>query len=85
MVLVRQILAHADFLEQAIVQLQTGIERCLPTCADALALLQTIPGVRAVAAAAILAEVGPDMSRFPERGPRCFVGRLVPDEQAACW
>jgi transposase len=58
-VLINQILAHADFLEQAIAQVQTEIERCLPAYEDALALLQTIPGVRGVAAAAILAEIGP--------------------------
>jgi hypothetical protein len=33
------ILAHADVLEQAIAQVQIEIERCLPTYADALALL----------------------------------------------
>jgi transposase len=77
-VLINQILAHADFLEQAIAQVQTEIERCLPAYEDALALLQTIPGVRGVAAAAILAEIGPDMSRFPSAGHLASWAGLCP-------
>jgi len=77
-VLINQILAHADFLEQAIAQVQTEIERCQPAYEDALALLQTIPGVRGVAAAAILAEIGPDMSRFPSAGHLASWAGLCP-------
>ena len=65
LVLISQLLAHIDFLEQAIAQVQVEIERCMPSFEEALELLQTIPGIRAVAAAAILAEIGADMSRFP--------------------
>ena len=83
-VLISQILAHADFLEQAIVQVQAEIERCLPAYEDASALLQTIPGVRAVAAAAILAEVCPDMSRFPSAGHLASWAGLCPNNHAEC-
>jgi len=65
LILLRQILDHMEFLEGAIERLQGEIEALLPAYEEALALLQTIPGVRAVAAAAILAEIGTDMSRFP--------------------
>jgi len=58
LVLVGQLLAHIDFLEQAIAQVQAEIEQCLPPFEEALVLLETIPGLRAVAAAAILAEIG---------------------------
>jgi transposase len=77
-VLIGQILAHADFLERAIAQVQAEIERRLPAYQDALALLQTIPGVRAVAAAAILAEIGPDVSRFPSAGHLASWAGLCP-------
>jgi transposase len=68
LVLIGQILGHIEFLEQAIAQVQAEIERCLPPFEEALELLQTIPGIKAVAASAILAEIGPDMSRFPSAG-----------------
>jgi transposase len=65
LVLISQILAHVDFLEQAIAELQVEIDRCLLPFEKALELLQTIPGIKQIAAAAILAEIGSDMSRFP--------------------
>lgn len=65
MLLVRELLAHVNFLEGAIARLQEEIERRLPAFGAEVGLLRTIPGVGAVAAAAILAEVGPDMTRFP--------------------
>ena len=68
LVLISQILAHIDFLEEAIAQVQAEIEQCLPPFDEALELLQTIPGIKEVAAAAILAEIGTDMSRFPTAG-----------------
>jgi transposase len=65
LVLLAQLLAHIDFLEDGIARLQEEIEACQTSCAAAVELLQTIPGVGAVTAAAIVAEVGTDMSRFP--------------------
>jgi transposase len=64
-VLLAQLLAHIDFLEAAIAELQAEIERRLAPFDEAVDLLQTIPGVGAVAAAAIVAEIGDDMGRFP--------------------
>jgi transposase len=64
-VLIEQILAHIDFLDQAIAHLHEEIERHVPPFEEAMTLLQTLPGIKEVAAAAIVAEVGPDMSRFP--------------------
>jgi transposase len=65
LLLLTQILAHIDFLDQAIAHLHDEIERHMPPFAEEAALLQTLPGVGAVAAAAIVAEIGTDMSRFP--------------------
>jgi transposase len=64
-VLLRQILAHMDFLEAALAQLEGEIEQRLRPSEEAIQLLQTIPGVKAVAAATLVAELGADMSQFP--------------------
>jgi transposase len=64
-ILLAQLLAHIDYLEAAIAEMQTGIARALAPYDAAIELLQTIPGVGPVAAAAIVAEVGADMGRFP--------------------
>jgi transposase len=61
----RHLLAHIDFLEQAIAELEAELARCLAPFEQAVALAQTLPGVAETAAAAIIAEVGIDMSRFP--------------------
>ena len=63
--LLRQMLAQVDFLDQAIGQVQARIERQLAPFEEALALLQTIPGISATSAAAIVAEIGVDMTCFP--------------------
>lgn len=57
------LLTHSAFLEEAVAQLTEEIERRLVPFADAAALLTTIPGIEAVAAAAIVAEIGVDMGR----------------------
>jgi transposase len=81
LVLIEQILQHIDYLEQAIAQMQTEIERCLPRFEEAVDLLQTIPGIRAVAAAAIVAEIGVDMSRFPTAGNLASWAGLCPSNK----
>lgn len=63
--LIERILAHIDFLEEAVSQGQDEIEQHLTAEATALELLQTIPGVGATTAATIIAEIGTAMSRFP--------------------
>jgi transposase len=65
LLLLEQILAHIAFLDQAIARLHEEIERHVLPFEEAMTLLQTLPGIKEVAAAAIVAEVGPDMSRFP--------------------
>ncbi|HUY99854.1 MAG TPA: IS110 family transposase [Thermomicrobiaceae bacterium] len=64
-VVLRQILAHIDFLDGAIAQLHDEITAALAEWQEAIDLLQTIPGIGPVAAAAIVAEIGVDMHRFP--------------------
>lgn len=81
LVLIEHILAHIDFLGQAIAEVQAAIERCLPAYERALVLLQTIPGVKPIAAVAILAEIGTDMSRFPTAGHLASWAALCPSNK----
>ena len=62
--LLAQVLAHIDCLDGAIGQLHDAIDQRLAPFAESVALLQTIPGVSAKAAAVIVAEIGADMGRF---------------------
>lgn len=62
--LVGEILAKLDYLEEAIGRLSQEIERVIAPFADQVALLDTIPGVDRRMAEALIAEVGVDMSRF---------------------
>ena len=64
-ILLAQALAHLDFLDGQIAQLSAVIADHLVPFPDAVALVQTVPGVSGTAAAAILAEIGTDMRRFP--------------------
>lgn len=65
LILLERILAHIAFLEESMAVLQQEIDRCLTPFAQAMALLMTIPGIHAQAAATLIAEIGTDMSRFP--------------------
>ena len=64
-VLLERLLAHIDFLNESLLQLQEEIERCLAPWEEAVALLDTIPGVGRTAAATIVAEIGAEMRQFP--------------------
>ena len=63
-ILLQQLLAHIDFLEQSVADLEAEIDRCLVPFGQAVALAQTLPGIAETAAPAIIAELGTDMSRF---------------------
>jgi transposase len=64
-VLLRALLAHIDFLEEALAALDAEVEHALAPFASELALLETIPGVGRTAAAILLAELGADLRAFP--------------------
>lgn len=61
-------LKHIDFLEQQIETLSREIEERLRPFEEALAHLDTIPGVGRRTAEMIVAEIGLDMERFPTAG-----------------
>jgi transposase len=62
--LVGQILAKLDFLDEAIAALSAEIDRVLVPYEPQVALLDTIPGVDRRTAQALIAEIGVDMTRF---------------------
>ncbi|MGH2885868.1 MAG: IS110 family transposase [Solirubrobacteraceae bacterium] len=63
--LVGQMLAQIDFLDETIQTLSERITELTRPFSRELELLDTIPGVDTRAAEMLLAEIGPDMSRFP--------------------
>ena len=63
--LVGQMLARLNRVEQALAVLDDHIEAAMTPWARQLELLQTIPGVGLKTAQVIIAETGADMSRFP--------------------
>jgi transposase len=64
-VLIGRILAHVDFINESVLEVQAEIDRQLASHQEAIELLDTIPGVGPTAAATIVAEIGVDMGRFP--------------------
>ena len=62
--LVGEVLAKLDYLEEAIGRLSVEIDRVITPFARQIELLDTIPGIDRRAAEAIIAEIGVDMSRF---------------------
>ncbi|WP_047914191.1 IS110 family transposase [Paenibacillus sp. TCA20] len=65
MLMIRNCWEHIAFLEQSIAALDAEIEAHLKPYQEAQVLIQTIPGVSDVTAAAIIAEIGVDMEQFP--------------------
>jgi transposase len=63
--IVSSILAHLDFLDEAIDRLSDAIEEQLVPFARAVELLCTIPGIQKRTAQVIIAQIGPDMGVFP--------------------
>jgi transposase len=66
--IVGQILAHIDFLEESIDRLSAAIEQQIAPLAAAVELLCTIPGVERRAAEVLIAETGGDMTAFATAG-----------------
>ena len=64
--LVQQILAHLDHLDELISAMGVRIGEQLVPFTKAINHLVTIPGVDRRTAEVMIAEIGPDMSRFPD-------------------
>ncbi len=63
--LVAQILAHIDYLDETIASLSARIEQVIAPFSSERELLETIPGVARVGAEVLIAELGVDMGVFP--------------------
>jgi transposase len=66
--LLERMLAHVEQLEADIDEVSVRIEAALAPFAREVELLDSVTGVGVTAAQVILAEIGPDMSRFPTPG-----------------
>jgi transposase len=58
-------LSTLEYLDEAVARVSTEIDQRLTVDQEAIALLDTIPGVGPRAAEILIAEIGTDMSRFP--------------------
>jgi transposase len=63
--LVAQILAHIDYLDETIATLSARIEHVIAPFSRQRELLETIPGIGRTAAQVLIAEIGVDMTVFP--------------------
>lgn len=76
--LAKRILAHIDFLDAQIEDLNTEIVEATRPFRSAVELLQTMPGVSTLTAEIIIAEIGTDMTRFPTAGHLAAWSGLAP-------
>jgi transposase len=76
--LLSRMLAHVDRLDADIRAVEDRIEDVIAPFADAAARLDQIPGVGAVAAWVLIAEIGTDMTRFPTAAHLCSWAKFSP-------
>jgi transposase len=82
--LLRLHLGQIDGLDAALAAIDREVEEGLAPFRDAVELLVTIPGVKALGAQGIVSEIGADMGRFPSAGHLVSWAGLCPknDESA---
>ena len=78
--LVSQLLAHLEYLDEAITDLSDRLAEALAPFTLARSRLDSIPGVGRRTAEVLLAEVGQDMSRFPSAAHLASWAGLCPGQ-----
>lgn len=76
--MLRQQLRVIDDLANSIAELDTRIAECMRPFGTAAAIVQTMPGVAQRSSEALLAEIGPDMTRFPRAEHLASWARICP-------
>jgi transposase len=76
--LLARMLGRIDSIDADIAAVDEQIEAHLAPFAEAATRLDEIPGIGPIAAAAIIAEIGLDMSRFPTAGHLCSWAKFSP-------
>ncbi|MFQ6025939.1 MAG: IS110 family transposase [Dehalococcoidia bacterium] len=71
-------LQHLDFLAHQIEQLDQEVVKRMQLQEEAIECIDGIPGIGRRTAEEVLAEIGPDMSRFPTAGHLASWARLCP-------
>jgi transposase len=66
--MLRLLFAEWKFLNKLVEEIEMGIEAAARPFLEAVELIQTIPGIKAVSAYSIIAEIGPDMEPFADSG-----------------
>ena len=75
---VGQLLAHLDYLDEAIATVSAELEDRLAPFADQLTRLDSIPGINRRTAEVIIAEIGVDMTAFPSAAHLASWAALCP-------
>lgn len=78
-----KIIQRVDDHDRDIAEIDAQIEAQLAPFAEAVAALDQIPGIDRVAAAAVIGEIGIDMSRFPTPGHLCSWAGFAPLARAS--
>src|SRR5205823_12867896 len=82
--LLRETLAHLDFLQLRVGQLEQEVAERLSPFEKSLALLMTIPGISRRSATILISELGTDMTAFPSAAHASFVGGTLPWKPHEC-
>jgi transposase len=76
--MLQRLLHHIDYLEQDIEQISAEIEVQMRPFGPAMAAMQAIPGIGPISAQTILAEVGTDMSHWPNHKAFASWAKICP-------